>query len=104
MNKSHLCDILVSICGIALLVAWILVPDAYADLMLYAGVAVLGLYTYVCFEVLPRAEARRAKAEEIAVADGKVLRLPLLSESENHRGKHVKNRRRAVPLARAVGR
>ena len=102
MKKSHLAADVVGVTSVTTIVTTqFLAPTPVTHTALYAGLLVLFVYSYLIFEYFPRLEARRVQA--VALASRKVLRLPISSEMENHRGKYVSNQRGRPALVRAAG-
>lgn len=102
MKKSHLVDVVGAVVGTTLAVSVIAVPGVNGYMALYAGLGLLLAYAYVSFDVIPKAEARRAEAEQIAADYRKVLVLPLPSEMENRRGIYPTDQRARPTFARAA--
>jgi hypothetical protein len=102
MMKSHLAADVVGVASVVTIVATqFLTPTPVTQAALYASLLVLFVYSYLTFEYLPKRQARRAQA--LALANRKVLRLPVSSEMENHRGKYRTDRGIRPPLSRAAG-
>jgi len=102
MQKSHLAADTVGVTSVATIVATqFMTPTPATQAALYAGLFVLFVYSYLTFEYLPKKQERRAEA--LAAANRKVLRLPTSSEMENRRGEYRSDRGIRPPLSRVAG-
>ena len=71
MKKFHLCDAIGILAVIGLIVGVSVVSSDDLYFVLYVGLAVLAVYAYLSFEIIPK--RRSQKASEIAVAYREVL-------------------------------
>lgn len=102
MKKSHLVADIAGIASVGTIVATqFLNPTPITQAALYASLLVLFVYSYLTFEYLPKRAARRAQA--LALANRKVLRLPVSSEMEKHHGKYRSDQRGRPALPRVAG-
>jgi hypothetical protein len=100
--KSHyLCDALGVVAVIGLTVALSLQPAADQNFLLYAGLAAVGTYAYMTFDVLPKRRQQQLLAQP-ALAYREVLPPPVPSGMEKRNGHPVADQRVRTTLLPAA--